>query len=341
MAKATASVVIPNFNGLRFLRRLMESLAAQSEPAWTALVVDDASTDGSVGYLSRDWPAVRLIVNRTNAGFAASCNRGLRAAETPFVVLLNNDTHVDPNWLREGLAAFQSPDVAAVASLVLLADPPHLIDTAGDMYSVVGGAVKRAHLLPPQAADSLSAQAFSACGASAFYRRDSLVSVGLLDERLESYYEDVDVGFRLAWAGYRCLFAPRSVCYHHLSSSYDPKGWRYHCNSARNAEIVWWSYLPKRLRRRYLLSHLAFLALQAGHKLRQGCLLPYVAGKWQAVRRLGQIRDKRRALREIVRVDDRAIEDLLVRDWWSLHVGSRLASGATGGATAENDGGAA
>lgn len=323
MMSATVTIIIPNFNGSRFLPQLMKSLAVQSEPAWTALVVDDASTDDGVDYLRRNWPAVRLIVNARNLGFAATCNRGLRAAETPFVALLNNDTHVDADWLREGLKPFASPDVGAVASLVLLADPPHLIDTAGDVYSVVGGAVKRAHLQPRQVADSLNSRVLSACGASAFYRREILVSLGCLDERLESYYEDVDLGLRLAWAGFRCVFAPQSICYHHLSSSYDPKGWRYHRNSARNAEIVWWSYVPALLRRRYLFSHLVFLALQAGNKLRQGCLLPYLAGKCRVLWHLGHIRDKRRALREFARVDDRVIEDVLVRDWWSLHVRSR------------------
>jgi len=326
MASSAATIIIPNFNGARFLPRLLESLSAQTEPSWTVVVVDDASSDDSVEYLRRNWPAVQLIVNPTNMGFAASCNRGLRAAETPFVVLLNNDTHVDANWLRAGLDPFRSPDVAAVASLVLLADPPHLVDTAGDVYSVVGGAVKRCHLAPNARIDSLDARVFSACGASAFYRRDALLSVGLLDERLESYYEDVDLGFRLAWAGYRCLFAPRSICYHHLSSSYDPRGWKYHRNSARNAEIIWWSYMPGRLRRRLLFSHAVFLALQAGNKLRQGCLLPYLAGKWAALGRIGQIRAKRRALREIARVDDRVVENLLIRDWWSLHVRSRFAA---------------
>jgi GT2 family glycosyltransferase len=317
-------VVIPNFNGMRFLPRLMESLENQADPRWTAIVVDDASADESAAYLSDRWPNVRLIRNERNQGFAASCNIGMKAAPTPFVVLLNNDTHLDGHWLSEGLRPFESPNVGAVASLVVLAEPPHLVDTAGDIYSVAGGAIKRAHLRPRDTALRLDGEVLSACGASAFYRRDAIASVGYLDERLESYYEDVDLGFRLAWAGYRCLFAPKSICYHHLSSSYDPKGWRYHFNSARNAEIVWWSYVPARLRRRYFLAHACFLALQAANKARQGCLRPYLAGKWRFLRHLSHVGEKRRTVRQFARVSDTAVEALLVRDWWSLHVSSRL-----------------
>lgn len=324
MAKPIATVVIPNYNGAAHLPHLMESLAAQGDGRFRITVVDDASSDESVQYLRRGWPDVRLICNRQNLGFAASCNAGLRDAATPFVAILNNDTHVDRNWLAEGLKPFDDPGVGSVASLVLLAEPPHLIDTAGDVFSVVGGAVKRGHRQPRQRAAELERLCFSASGASAFYRRAALDEVGLLDERFESYYEDVDLGFRLAWAGYRCCFAPPSICYHHLSSSYGPTGWRYHFNSARNAEVVWWSHLPPKLRRRHGLGHLCFCLLQGANKLRQGCLAPYVAGKWSVRHRLDDIRRKARHDRSIARVDADEITRRLVHRWWRLHWASRL-----------------
>ncbi len=324
MATPVATVIIPNYNGMTFLPRLLESLTRQSEPRWEAIVVDDASTDEGAAYVRDAWSGVQLIRHPKNRGFAASCNSGLQVARTPFVVLLNNDTHVAPDWLAEGLRPFEHRDVGAAASLVLLAESPHLIDTAGDLYSVVGGAVKRAHLQPKETADRLEETIFSPSGASAFYRREALSSVGFLDARFESYYEDVDLGFRLAWAGYRCVFAPRSVCYHHLSASYHPKGWRYHFNSARNAEIVWWSNMPRGLLWRRLPAHAAFLCLQAANKLRQGCLSPYLAGKWAAMRCGGWIRRKRRQIRKLARVSEEAVAGRLVRDWRTLHLGARM-----------------
>ena len=335
MGDLLATVIIPNYNGRKWLPRLMASLAEQTEPRFATRVVDDASQDDSVAYLRANWPAVEVVRNEHNRGFAATCNVGMQAAPTPFVVLLNNDTHVDRNWMAEGLRAFDSPTVGSAASLVLLAEAPHLIDTAGDLYSVAGGAVKRGHGRPREFAATLGRGVFSASGASAFYRREAVAEAGWLDETFESYYEDVDLGFRLAWAGYRCASAPTSICYHHLSSSYNSRGWRYHFNSARNAEVVWWANMPGRLRRRYLPAHLAFLFLQGLNKLRQGCIVPHAAGKWAALRRATEIRRKRAETARLARAPgsvgppwptnpEAEIEALLVRDWWGLHVRSRL-----------------
>ncbi len=321
MASPLATVIIPNYNGRRFLPKLMESLQAQRGVEFTTTVIDDASTDDSVAYLRAECPRVQLILNLKNVGFAASCNAGIRAVTTPFVVLLNNDTHVEPDWLVEGLRPFDAADVGAVASLALLAEPPNRVDTAGDIYSVAGGAVKRCHLQPRENAEGLTTPPFSPSGVSAFYRREAVMQVGLLDERFESYYEDVDLGFRLAWAGYRCVFAPRSICYHHLSASYDPRSWRYHFNSARNAEIVWWSLMPRRLR--YLPAHLAFLAMQFVHKTWQGVGPAYVAGKFAVLAHGGHIVAKRRASVKRATTPASQIDERLVHDWWALHVRSR------------------
>ncbi len=327
MASPLATVIIPNYNGRRFLPKLMESLSVQRGVEFAITVVDDVSTDDSVEYLKGQWPGIQLIRNAENVGFAASCNAGIRAATTPYVVLLNNDTHVEPDWLAEGLRPFEAVDVGAVASLTLLAEPPHLVDTAGDIYSVAGGAVKRCHLQPRDRVEGLSDAPLSPSGVSAFYRRELVGQLGLLDEQFESYYEDVDLGFRLAWAGYRCVFAPKSICYHHLSASYDPRSWRYHFNSARNAEIVWWSNMPRRWR--YLPAHLAFLTVQLGHKVFQGVGPAYVSGKLATLGHLGHIARKRRATVKNATLPVANVEERLARDWWDLHVCSR--SKNTGG----------
>lgn len=324
MPDAIATVVIPNYNGLKYFPRLFGSLAAQSDRRFTVTVVDDCSSDASVTWLQTYHPDVSIIQNVRNLGFAGSCNAGMRAATTPLVVLLNNDTHLDSNWFAEGVKPFDDPAVGAVASLVLLAQPPHPIDTAGDIYSVAGGAVKRNHLEPMETASGLASQVFSPCGASAFYRREAVAEVGYLDELFESYYEDVDLGFRLAWAGYRCVFAPKSVCFHHLSSSYKPTSWRYHFNSSRNAEIVWWSHLTPRLRRKHLPAHLAFLALQCIAEVRHARTICFLAGKWRVLRHIEHIRAKRQADLRVARVREDQIDALLVHDWWGLHIAPRL-----------------
>lgn len=322
MPDADATIIVPNYNGMRFLPDLMASLERQSLGGARIIVVDDASTDDSCAYLRGEHPTVTVLRNERNLGFAGTCNAGLRAATTTFVVLLNNDTTVDEDWLATGLAAFDAPDVAAVASLVVLADPPHRIDSAGDVYSVVGGAAKRCHGRPRESARDLPREVFSACGASAFYRREVIVQLGCLDERMVSYYEDVDMGFRLAWAGNRCVFEPRSVCYHRLSASYDPRGWNYHFNSARNAEIIWQALTPESIRDEFANARRVFLAIQAAHKWRRGCLKAHRAGRRAAAEAVDWIARKRADVAKLAGDSGVTAEEIaarLVRDWWRLH----------------------
>lgn len=324
MSAASVTVVIPQYNGLRFLPELMASLAAQTRRDFDIVVVDDQSADDGVAWLRENRPDVRVLVNPRNLGFAASVNAGIRATVTPYVALLNNDTHVDPDWLAEAVAAFDAPAIGAVASLALLAAPPHAIDTAGDVYTVAGGAVKRLHAAPRDAIGGVRRDVFSASGVSAFYRRAALDEVGLLDESFESYYEDVDLGFRLQWRGWRCVFAPRSICHHHLSSSYGPTSWRYRFNSSRNAEVVWWAHMSPRLRRRYLHVHLFCLALQGLAEARRGQFRPWLAGKLRAMRMGGAIRMKRAADERLRRINDDQMLARLEREWFTIHVGPKI-----------------
>jgi len=323
MGEPAATIIIPNYNGFAFLPRLLDSLAAQTRNDFAVCVVDDGSTDASVEWL-KTRPEVRLMVNLANLGFAGTCNAGLRAAASPFVCLLNNDTHLDPRWFEAAMRPFGESAIAAVQSLILLAEPPHLIDSAGDLYTTAGGAVKRLHKHPREAAAALPADCFSCCGASAFFRKAALDHSGLLDEAFGSYYEDVELGFRLHLAGWRCVLAPDSICYHHLNASYKPDGWAMHFNSARNAEIVWWAHMPDRLRWKHLLDHLAFLFLQFGAEILNRRAAAFVAGKRAAWRSRDLVRLIRAADRDRTRVSDDHIEAVLRADWWNLLVRPRL-----------------
>jgi hypothetical protein len=178
--------------------------------------------------------------------------------------------------------------------------------------------------MPRETADDLPRDVMSPCGASAFYRREAVAEVGYLDERFESYYEDVDLGLRLAWTGRRCVLAPKSICFHHLSSSYSSASWKYHFNSARNAEIVWWAHMSPALRRKYIAPHLLFLALQGLAEARHGRLLCWLSGKWRVLRHVEHIRRKRAADARLARVTDAQFDAWLVHDWWGLHVGPRI-----------------
>ena len=138
------TVVIPNYNGAAYLARCLEALRAQTAAPEEVILVDDASTDDGLALVRREFPEVTVIARARNGGFAAAVRQGVGAARTPIVALLNNDAYPRADWAEAALAVFRhGGDIASVASLIVRADDPEIIDSAGDAYTVAGGAVKR------------------------------------------------------------------------------------------------------------------------------------------------------------------------------------------------------
>lgn len=109
MTSAQATVVVVNYNGAHLLPACLEGLRRQDTDDFETVVVDNASKDGSLELLARDYPEVRVIASEVNTGFAGGNNLALRRATTPYVVLLNNDAVPEPSWLRSVLAPFAEP----------------------------------------------------------------------------------------------------------------------------------------------------------------------------------------------------------------------------------------
>jgi GT2 family glycosyltransferase len=169
------------------------------------------------------------------------------------------------------------------------------VDSAGDLYTWAGWPIKRGHgqkttLFAVRPVEDV----FGASGSSAFYRAEALRRAGGFDPLLGSYYEDVDLAFRLRWAGYRCVFSPGSVIHHDVSATYNHKSPVLQRRMARNAEIVFWANLPPGLLAKALLPHLAFLGLQALWRLARGGLSPFLLGKCDAIRAWPGIQARRR-----------------------------------------------
>jgi len=297
-------VVIPTYNGRELLGRCLASIARNQprdpELAIEVVVADDGSTDGTAEMLARFHADVRLLRLEQNGGFCAAANAGLSAARGRFIQLLNNDTEVAPGWIEAGLAPFSDPTVAAVAPLVLVRSDPKRVDSAGDAYALVGWATKRGHGQPAALWSKRPVEeVFGASGSSAFYRAEALGRTGNFDPCLGSYYEDTDLAFRLRWAGYRCVFTPRSLVYHDISATYDHASRELQRRMARNAEFVFWANLPSALLAAALVPHLAFLAIQALWRLAHGRLRPFLLGKCDAIRAWPEIRARRQRRREL------------------------------------------
>jgi len=214
------SVVIPHWNGAHFLPTCLDALARQTLAPFEVIVVDNASTDGSIALLRRHYPWVRRVELPKNRGFTGACNAGIWHARGDLIALLNNDTEVDADWASAIVDAFERyPQVGSVASKMLLFDRRDHFHTAGDYFTTDGRAGNRGVWQRDCGQFDQEAFVFSACGGSAVYRRAMLDEIGLLDDDFFFSGEDVDLGWRAQLAGWRCLYTPRAIVYHHLSAT--------------------------------------------------------------------------------------------------------------------------
>jgi GT2 family glycosyltransferase len=210
------TVVIVNWNGERFLERCLSALLAQTVAPHEIILVDNASSDASLDIVQR-FPSVRLLAQNENLGFARGNNLAIEAAsaESEWIALLNPDAFADPRWLESLLTAVHDcPDFDIFGSKLVNAADPAVLDGAGDAYHLSGLVWRLGHGAPNPSSSELVCEVFSPCAAAALYRRSALLKVGGFDEDYFCYVEDVDLGFRLRLAGYRCLYVPDSVAHH-------------------------------------------------------------------------------------------------------------------------------
>jgi GT2 family glycosyltransferase len=204
-----AAVVIPNWNGSRWLPGCLDSVAAQTAAPSATVVVDNGSEDGSQAVLAERYPHVRAIELGRNAGFATAANRGIEEVDADAVALVNTDVVLARDWLARMCAVLDADaTVAAVAcKMVDLADPGLLYD-AGDVLRRDGVCEQRGRFHRDDGRFDRPEEMFAACAGAALYRRDALRAVGGFDERFFAYLEDVDLGLRLRLAGWRCRYEP-------------------------------------------------------------------------------------------------------------------------------------
>jgi GT2 family glycosyltransferase len=300
------SVVIPTYNGRHWLETCLASITRHrpgpAGPPIEVIVADDASDDDTASWLASAHPEVRHVQLAHNGGFCAAANAGIDAARGEFIELLNNDTEVTAGWIEAGLAPFADPTVGSVAPLVLVRSDPGRVDSAGDSYTLVGWPVKRGH---GEDARCWLARAphlvFGASGSSAFYRAHALRRVGAFDPTFHSYYEDVDLAFRLRWAGYRAVFTPHCRILHEISASYDHTRPALQRRMSRNAEILLWSNLPARWLLAAAVPHLAFTVAQGLWRLARGRGGAFWLGKWDALRALRGLPERRKLRSDLAR----------------------------------------
>lgn len=207
------TVVIPNYNGIKYMQNCLKSLYEGSYVP-KVVVVDNASSDGSLEEARKEYPQIKTIEFEKNYGFCKAVNVGIKAADTELVILLNNDTSVDNYFVEKLKGAIEKrKDAFSVGAKMLSMKEPEKIDDAGDLYCALGWAFALGKG-KEKSAYSEQKEIFAACGGAAIYRKSMIEEIGYFDENHFAYLEDIDIGYRAKIKGYRNYFEPEALVYH-------------------------------------------------------------------------------------------------------------------------------
>ena len=223
------SVVIPNWNGRKYLGDCINSLMKQSHHNLEIIVVDNASADDSIAYLQKNFPDVKVIKHSRNLGFGAANNTGIRAARGEYLMMLNNDTRLELKCIEELRNSIDKDEkFGACASKILLEYEDNLLDVAGIAVCLDGLSIGRGRL---ESGDKFNdeEEVFFASSCACLYKKEMLDDIGLTnevyDEDFFAYADETDMGWRAQPAGWKCIYNPQAVV-HHLhsasSSNYSP-----------------------------------------------------------------------------------------------------------------------
>lgn len=209
------SVVIPNYNGEKYIKKCLDSLLNQSLEPDEIIIVDNKSTDGSLELINSEFKdKAYIIALEKNTGFSVAVNKGIRASNSEFVALLNNDTELDKDWLKELYAVIQKDSsIFSCCSKMIRYDNRNIIDDAGDEYSILGWSFKRGDGKTIDKYNKTE-EVFSSCAGAAIYRKTILDEIGCFDVNFFAYLEDMDISYRAKSFGYKNFYAHKAKVYH-------------------------------------------------------------------------------------------------------------------------------
>jgi GT2 family glycosyltransferase len=298
------SVIILTWNGRAYLKECLDALAAQTFRDFETILVDNGSSDGSAEYVRDNFPWVRLLELPENTGFAEGNNRGLALAQGTYIVALNNDTKVAPDFLQEMVQAVQSDgQIGMAAAKMMNYYAPRIIDCAGLKISL-NGLGYSIGIDEPDNGQYDHVDLFGPCGGAALYRRSMLDEIGFFDPDFFAYYEDYDLAWRARLAGWKAVSASRALVYHvHSATGGMMSPFKiYHTH--RNKWFVIIKNWPMKLLVRYLPMVLCLDSASLGLAVLRGKGGPALRARLDFLRSVGSLLRKRHDIQKRRRLSD-------------------------------------
>lgn len=214
------SVIIVNWNGLHHLKKCLPTLFKIDYPSYEVILVDNASTDGSQDYVRKNFKKVKIVQNRKNLGFAGGNNVALPYATGRYVLLLNNDTAVEKNFLSELVVSIEKDsEIGVVQSKIISMDDPTRLDSVGAFYTNTGFLFHYGYLQKNKAKYDATKYLYTAKGACMLVKKEIIDVIDLFDNNFFAYFEETDFCNRVWLAGYSVVYAPKSIIYHKVGGT--------------------------------------------------------------------------------------------------------------------------
>jgi GT2 family glycosyltransferase len=289
------AIIIVAWNCWEHIFNCLNALSHQTISGVRIIIVDNGDAEECQIERARGYPNVQYLKSPSNLGFAAGNNRGIELVpDVSWIILLNPDTLPAADWFEKMMGAVALyPDFAVFGSRLLQANSPTTLDGEGDCFHISGMAWRGGMGLLAKNKPNAPWEVFSPCAAAALYKMDALRKVGGFDEDFFCYMEDVDLGFRLRLAGYRCLTVPQAEVLHVGSATTGKRSPFYIYYGQRNLVwtyvknmpgILFWLFLPLHV----LLNITALLRYAL-----TGQFLVVWRAKYDAVRMLPKVWQKR------------------------------------------------
>lgn len=312
------TIIIISWNSKALLSTCLDKLSKQTFLDFEVVIVDNGSDDMLLEELNEQHSQLKLHLWQLNSnhGFAAANNIGAHLARGKWLVPLNADAFPEPDWLEKLVSAAEAhPEIASFSSRQLQANNPEFLDGAGDAYHVSGMAWRIGLGYPAKSYGLKATPLFSPCAAAAMYLREAFLDVGGFDEDFFSYFEDVDLGFRLQLKGYKSMYVPEAIVHHVGSATFGVRSDFAFYHSHRNMVWTYFKNMPTAMFWRYLPAHLMANFIYLLYYTLQGRGKILWKAKWDAIKGLPKALKKRMAIQPTRRISNRDLVASMERGW--------------------------
>ena len=301
--KDLVSIIILNYNGEKFLENCLESIIKETNCNFEIIVVDNDSPDKSGEKFSKKYQTCKFILNKKNVGVSEGLNIGIRNANGEYIVLLNNDLIVAPKWIEYLFEAHKEKGVGLYQPKFLKMRDRNIIDSAGNLINIFGFGFSREKgkkdILQYNSIEEIG----FAAGTCLFCSKEIFDKVGLFDEKLFAYNEDLDLGWRAKLLNYRSFYVPKSIVYHYGSAQWKWSGEKFYLLE-RNRWIILLSNYETKTILKLIPSLLIIEVMLLLFFTKKRMLLKKLKSYWGIIRLGNHIRNRKKSLNKIRTVND-------------------------------------